>query len=391
MPMMRTLLVIAALSLTLQPPANAARDALDAFLRARVAAGDAPAVLAMVVNRDSTIYTGAFGTANVALKRPVTPDSLFRIASMTKPLTSLAAMMLFQQGRLGLGDPVTKYLPEFSKVRVITAWHESDATYASRPPSRMITVRDLLTHTSGLAYSFGDARLAKLDDGRSKETDLPLLHDPGAKFTYGPSTAVLGRIVETISGQTLDAFFKTRIFDPLGMHDTFYSVPGDKRDRVVTVQVRGSDGSLRETPNPEVLASPVRGDGGVLDRRRLRAVHAADAEPRPPRGRAGVERADGRDDDLEPDWSAHHRRAAERQSGVLPSVSHRRWQGHVRSRISDRRAPGCAWPAVSGKPQLGWGAQHPLLDRSAAFHRCGRADSGAPVLRRARSRRPARL
>lgn len=156
MPMMRTLLVVAALSLTLQPPANATRDALDAFLRARVAAGDAPAVVAMVVNRDSTIYTGAFGTANVALNRPVTPDSLFRIASMTKPLTSLAAMMLSQQGRLGLGDPVTKYLPEFSKVRVITAWHESDATYASRPPSRMITVRDLLTHTSGLAYSFVD-------------------------------------------------------------------------------------------------------------------------------------------------------------------------------------------------------------------------------------------
>src|SRR5204863_72285 len=101
-----------------------------------------------------------------------------------------------------------------------------------------ITIRHLLTHTSGIAYSFIDARLAKIDDGKQTEADLPLLHDPGERFTYGPNTAVLGRIVEKVSGQTLDAFLKARMFDPLGMRDTFYMVPADKQHRVVTRHTR---------------------------------------------------------------------------------------------------------------------------------------------------------
>lgn len=191
MHIVKPLAALAALAWLLQPPAVSGRGALDSLLQSRVAAGDVPAVVAMVVNRDSTRYTGAFGKASVALNRPVAPDSIFRIASMTKPITSLAVMMLYEQGELALDDPVTKYLPEFSGVRVLTAWHEEDATYESRLPSRTITIRDLLTHTSGLAYSFVDPRLAKLDDGHKSETDLPLLHDPGERFTYGPSTAVL--------------------------------------------------------------------------------------------------------------------------------------------------------------------------------------------------------
>jgi CubicO group peptidase (beta-lactamase class C family) len=264
MHILKPLVALAALVWLLQPPAIRATGALDTFLRSRVAAGDVPAVVAMVVDRESTRYTGAFGTASVALNRPVAPDSLFRIASMTKPITSLAVMMLYQQGLLALDDPVTKYLPEFSRMRVLTAWHEGDATYESRPPSRAITLRDLLTHTSGLAYSFLDPRLANLDDGHKSETDLPLLHDPGERFTYGPSTAVLGRIVEKVSHEPLGVFFKTHIFDPLGMQDTFFTVPVGKRERVVTVHARAADGSLRETANPPVIESPARGDGGLF-------------------------------------------------------------------------------------------------------------------------------
>jgi methyl acetate hydrolase len=286
-PIPKQVIALAALSLILQRPAIRTRDALDAFLRAHVADGDVPAVVAMVVDRDSTLYVGAFGKASVALNRPVTPDSIFRIASMTKPVTSVAAMMLYEQGHLGLDDPVTKYLPEFSRVRVMTTWHAADATYESRPPSRMITIRDLLTHTSGLAYSFVDARLARLDDGHRTEIDLPLLDDPGKRFTYGPSTAVLGRVVETISHETLDVFFKTRIFDPLGMQDTFYSVPADKRARVVTVHARTPDGALRETPNPPALASAARGDGGLFS---TAADYARFMQLILNRGRAGTRR-----------------------------------------------------------------------------------------------------
>ncbi len=146
----------------------------------------------------------------------------------------------------------------------MTAWHEAGATFESRPPSRAITVRDLLTHTSGMAYSFEDSRLATLDDGHRTEFDLPLLRDPGRAFTYGPGTAVVGRIIEQISGTPLDVFFKTRIFDPLGMRDTFYVVPPDKRQRVITVWNRASDGSLAEVPNGAVFQSPARGDGGLF-------------------------------------------------------------------------------------------------------------------------------
>jgi methyl acetate hydrolase len=259
----RQVLALAVVAWLVQTPTITTSDKVDGFLRSRVADGDLPGVVAMVVDREATIYTGLFGKADVAQNRPMTLDSIFRIASMTKPVTSLAAMMLVEQGQLGLDDPITKYLPEFSHVRVVTAWHE-DGTFDARPPRRSITIRDLLTHTSGMAYSFADARLAKLDDGHKRASELPLVSDPGERFVYGPSTAVLGDIVATISHMPLEAFFETRIFEPLAMHDTFFSVPADKRDRVVTVHARSADGSLRETPNPPELTMPVRGDGGLF-------------------------------------------------------------------------------------------------------------------------------
>ena len=261
---MKQFLALLAATLALQVPAAPSRPALDAFLAARVAAGDAPAIVAMVVGLDSTLYVGAVGKANVAANRPVAPDSIFRIASMTKPVTSVAAMMLWEEGRLRLDDPVTKYLPAFPRGRVIAGPVDGDGRYESRPPSRPVTVRDLLTHTSGTAYSFVDARLVKLEEGHRSEFELPLLQDPGRKFIYGPSTAVIGQIVEKVSGQSLDAFFKGRIFDPLGMRDTFFAVPADKRDRVVTAHSRKPDGSLEETPNGAALQAPPRGDGGLF-------------------------------------------------------------------------------------------------------------------------------
>jgi methyl acetate hydrolase len=240
-----TLLIALALSLTLQTARELSTHALDTFLKARVDAGDVPFVVAMAVDGDSTRYAGAFGTDS---------NAIFRMASMTKPVTSLAVMMLYEQGKLGLDDPVTKYLPELSKLRVI----------GGRPPKRPIVIRDLLTHTSGVVYSFLDPRLAKLDDGHVVDTDLPLLYDPGEKFAYGPSTAILGDVVEKASGEPLDVFFRTRIFDPLGMRDTAYTVPAEKHGRVVTVWNRQADGSLLEKPNRGPFRSTPRGDGGLF-------------------------------------------------------------------------------------------------------------------------------
>jgi CubicO group peptidase (beta-lactamase class C family) len=246
------------------PWSAAHRSAADAFLRNSVTRGDTPAVVAMVVDRSSTLYVGAFGQQNGAEHHVVTANTLFRLASMTKPVTSLAAMMLIEQGKIGLDDPATKYLPELAKFRVMTAWHQSDGSYDWRPPKRPITIRDLLTQTSGISYSFTDTRLAKLDGPGVNDVDLPLLHDPGTKFTYGPNTAIVGRIIEKVSGQTLDEYFRVHIFEPLGMHDTFFVVPADKVHRVITIQARGANGALTEQPNPAAIKSQVRGDGGLF-------------------------------------------------------------------------------------------------------------------------------
>jgi len=242
----------------------AGRAALGAFVHQTINDKLVPAVAVVVVNREQQLFLDAAGKRDVAKNAALAPDAIFRIASMTKPVTSLAVMMLHEEGTIGFDDPVTKYLPEFAGVRVMTTFNPDDRSYESRPPARPITVRHLLTHTSGLGYSFADARLAKIDDGKKTEADMPLLHDPGDRFTYGPNTAVLGSIVEKVSGQKLDAFLKGRIFDPVGMRDTFYVVPADKGDRVVTQHMRIGSAAFTERPNPATLQSPVRGDGGLF-------------------------------------------------------------------------------------------------------------------------------
>jgi CubicO group peptidase (beta-lactamase class C family) len=194
------------------------------------------------------------------------PDSIFRIASMTKPVTSLAVMMLFEEHKLGLDDPIEKYLPEYAHPRVIEAFYPLDRSYTTRPAVRSITVRHLLTHTSGLGYGFASLTLAQLQgdgaDAKPLPNPLPLLHDPGAMWSYGESTRLLGRLVEKLSGQPLDEFMRKRIFEPLGMQETWYAVPAEKIGRVVTVH-RWSDGKLVEVPNGNDVRSPVQGDGGL--------------------------------------------------------------------------------------------------------------------------------
>jgi CubicO group peptidase (beta-lactamase class C family) len=194
----------------------------------------------------------------------MTKDTIFNMASMTKPVTSIAIMMLVDGGKLKLDDEVAKYLPKWKDPLVISKFNEADASYETRPAKRPITIRHLLTHTSGIGYAFSSPTLSKIiAKTKQTELDLPLLFDPGEGWAYGASTRVLGHVVEAVSGQTIDAFLGSRILTPLGMNDTSYLVPTTKYSRVVAVNARGTDGKFVERPMPATLTASVQGDGGL--------------------------------------------------------------------------------------------------------------------------------
>jgi methyl acetate hydrolase len=175
-------------------------------------------------------------------------------------------MMLYEEGKLKLDDPVSKYLPGFDHLQVITKFNESDATYETRPAKRPMTIRHLLTHTSGIGYAFTNPIEFRLTQATKKnEWELPLLSDPGDEWRYSASTRVLGVIVEKITGMTLEAYYQERIFKPLGMVDTSYAVPAANQSRVPT-QYSRVNGVLQEPPRipiPSTPTAPFRGDGGL--------------------------------------------------------------------------------------------------------------------------------
>jgi CubicO group peptidase (beta-lactamase class C family) len=238
--------------------------AIDAYLTRAIEDTKIPGAVAMVADANGVLYSGAFGAQDVGKRVPMAVDSIFRIASMTKPVTSVAVMMLVDEGKVALDDPVASYLPAFEEQEVIATFNGADKTFTTRPAATPMTVRHLLTHTSGLGYSFSSPVLAALMGNAqgASATAYPLLHDPGTRWTYGESTRVLGSLVEEVSGEPLDRFLAERIFEPLDMNDTFYTVPAAKNGRVVTIHVTNDQG-LVETPNGDVVTSPVYGDGGL--------------------------------------------------------------------------------------------------------------------------------
>jgi CubicO group peptidase (beta-lactamase class C family) len=238
--------------------------ALSKFLSEATSRGDVPGVTVAVVNKDGSLYREAFGRSSTLRNTPMANDTIFNIASMTKPVTSVAVMILVDEGKLKLDDDVSKYLPKYKDPVVISKFNEADGTYETRPAKRPITIRHLLTHTSGIGYGFSSRIVATLTQKTGKsEVDLPLLFDPGDGWAYGASTRVLGQVVETVSGQKLDAFLQSRILGPLGMNDTAYLVPASKYARVVGVSARGANGTLTERPAQATLTANVAGDGGL--------------------------------------------------------------------------------------------------------------------------------
>ncbi len=238
--------------------------AIDRMFQAAVDKGEIPGVVAAVTNKDRIVYLKAFGKQDVGRGIPMTTDSVFRIASMTKPVTSVGVMMLSEQGKLKLDDAVGNYVPSFKGREVIASFNEQDGSYTTRPAKREMTIRHLLTHTSGLGYPFTSFTVLGIQQKKgTNPVDMPLLSDPGTKWVYSASTAVLGTIVEKLSGQSIEEFDQAKIFRSLGMVDTSYYLPEGKAGRLATVHQRENTG-LVENPNPATYMPSVRGDGGLL-------------------------------------------------------------------------------------------------------------------------------
>jgi methyl acetate hydrolase len=259
LPLLFTAVIAAASSISPQGITD-----LSAVLKNATDRGAVPGVVVAVVDKDGTLYHQASGVSSTRTGSPMTKETIFNIASMTKPITSAAIMMLVDDGKLKLDDDVAKYLPKYKDPAVINRFDQADGSYETRPAKRPITIRHLLTHTSGIGYGFASPMLTKIMQKTGKtELDLPLLFDPGESWAYGASTRVLGHVIEVISGEKIDAFLQSRILRPLGMDDTSYLVPAAKYPRVVAVNARGADGRFVERPLPATLSANVAGDGGL--------------------------------------------------------------------------------------------------------------------------------
>jgi CubicO group peptidase (beta-lactamase class C family) len=226
---------------------------IDKLIKQYIDSGWVVGADAFIARNGKIVYNKAFGQADAEKKIPMQTDAIFRIASQTKAITSVAVMMLFEEGKFLLDDPISKYIPSFAHPKVLAEFNPKDSTYTTINARREITIRDLLTHTSGIDYAqIGSPNMkaiyAKngiyagfvydkllLADAINKLGTLPLVHQPGERFTYGLSIDVLGYLVEKVSGKSLDQFLKERIFQPLGMNDTYFYLPQSKYSRLTPV------------------------------------------------------------------------------------------------------------------------------------------------------------
>jgi methyl acetate hydrolase len=240
--------------------------ALDEVLRQAVARGDVAGVVAIATDGRQDLYRGTFGLADIASGRSLRTDDLFRIASMTKPVTSIAAMQLIEQGRFSLDDPVARHLPAFADLQVFESFDRATGAYTLRPARRAATIRDLLTHTSGLGTHFTDPFVRDFRPLAGETYAVgPLVFDPGERWLYSTSLTWLGRLIEQISDNPLEDYFQENIFRPLGMSDTSYFVPDRELGRLVTVNRRLADGTLAPHPDqPPTSNFTPSGSGGLV-------------------------------------------------------------------------------------------------------------------------------
>ena len=241
---------------------------IDTAINEEIAAGKIPGAVALIAHNGKLVYHKSFGFADLDSQTPMQTNSIFRIASMTKAITSVAVMVLYEQGRFRLSDPVSRYIPAFTDMTLLSGPDENGKTsrIEAKKPIRII---DLLTHSSGLSYPFIPSNVQQdyLDAGvidglTAKDLTLksqmellakqPLMFEPGSRWAYGLSTDLLGYLVEVVSGQPLDKFFEENIFVPLAMHDSYFFLPDEKADRLVTLYADVEPGGLsyRKEMNP---------------------------------------------------------------------------------------------------------------------------------------------
>src|SRR5690554_3321551 len=240
---------------------------VDNMIQESIDKGEIPGTVALIARNGKIVYHKAFGMADSENNRTQKTDDIFRIASQTKAITSTAVMMLWEEGKFRLDDPISKYIPEFKNPQVLNSFRYADTTYTTRPANKEITIRHLLTHTSGLGYGMidGDERMkmiyqkagstdlfttedVKIGEVIKKLAALPLHHNPGEKYTYSMGIDVLGYLIEIVSGMPFDQFLKERLFDPLGMDDTGFYLPESKAQRLVAIQQK-ENGQWVNFPN----------------------------------------------------------------------------------------------------------------------------------------------
>jgi len=256
-------------------------DRVGDYLRDEIAQGKIPGAIVLIRQHGKTIYHEHFGVRDVATKLPMTDDTIFRLFSMTKPITSVVAMMMVEEGKLGLNDPISKYIPSFADVKVGVEKKAEDGTktLALVPPKRQPTILDLMRQTSGITYGFyGDDLVRQaytkaniyagdFDNAEFAEriAKLPLHEDPGTLWEYGHSTDILGRIMEVVSKKSLFAIEKEKLFRPLGMNSTsFYVTDMQKRKLIAKPMPNDSDFRVGFESDPDVMMKWESGGGGMV-------------------------------------------------------------------------------------------------------------------------------
>ncbi|MCP1911240.1 CubicO group peptidase (beta-lactamase class C family) [Bradyrhizobium elkanii] len=237
---------------------------IDQVLRQKSEAKEIPGVVAIAATGKDVIYEGAFGKRDLSKSDPMTADSVFWIASMTKAVTSAGAMQLVEQGKLSLDEPIGKLLPDLAAVQVLDGF-DAKGEPQLRPAKKPITLRQLMTHTAGFAYDMWDGNLGKYLEKTgtpgiitclNAALKTPIMTDPGTRWEYGTNIDFVGKVVEAASGKKLDAYLRDNMFAPLGMSDTAFKISDDMRKRLVGMHARGEDGTLAAIPfeleqNPE--------------------------------------------------------------------------------------------------------------------------------------------
>jgi len=240
-------------------------DQIDSMLINEIEANNIPGAVILIGDEKGINYQKSYGIKNPETKEEFKNDDIFRIASMTKAITSFAVVKLWEKGLIDFDDPIKKYIPEFEYVEILDSFNEIDSSYTTIKRTKDITIRQLLTHTSGIGYDFIDGNPAikaiyhkkkqdfmdygvlcfcdqdvTIGESIRKLSNVPLHHEPGEKYTYGIGLDVLGYMIEIVSNKTLDIFFKEEIFDPLEMTDTYFYIPESKSERLVPVQTFNS-------------------------------------------------------------------------------------------------------------------------------------------------------